>query len=107
MPWKRLTLTSFIACTAMLTSACGTTSALRVSQIPLREDLTKCVALTALPSEALPALSDDPVVRAAQLQERGVWMRRDLEQTGIAREACNKQIELVALIQANNAGPSN
>lgn len=33
-------------------------------------------------------------------------MRRDIEQTAVTREACNKQIELVALIQANNAGPN-
>lgn len=46
-----------------------------------------------------------PAERAVQLEERAFWMQRDLQQTANNRDACNRQGELVALIQANNAGP--
>lgn len=105
MRWKRLMLTHFILSTAMLMSACGTTSHLRVSQIPLRDDLTRCVALAPVPSEALPPVSEDAAVRPIQLEERAFWLRRDLAQTANNREVCNKQMELLALIRANNEGP--
>lgn len=104
MPWKRLTLTLLLASITMLTAACGTTR-LRVSQIPLRTDLTRCVALLPVPSEEMPRVSEDPATRATQVQERAFWMRRDLEQTANNRDMCGRQAELVTLIQTNNAGP--
>lgn len=58
-----------------------------------------------MPPEALPAVSEDPAVRAAQTEERRVWMRRDWAQADLVRDMCLKNGELVALIDANNAGP--
>lgn len=105
MPLKRLILALFMTCTAGVTTACGTTSHFRVAQIPLRADLTGCLALPPIPPEALPPVADEPATRAVQVQERAFWMRRDLDQTANNRDNCNKQMELVALIRANNAGP--
>jgi len=39
-----------------------------------------------------------------QLAERAFWASRDLRQTANNRENCNRQGELAALIEANNAG---
>lgn len=106
MPLKRTILKALILSTAALTTACGTTStSLRVSQIPLRADLSRCPALLPVQSETLPPVAAAPAERAVQLEERAFWMQRDLQQTANNRDACNRQGELVALIQANNAGP--
>lgn len=105
MPFKRWIQTSFILSIAVLTTACGTTSHLRVSQIPLRADLTGCLALPAIQPEALPPMRAEPAERSAQIEERAFWMRRDLSQTANNRDNCNKQMELVALIRGNNEGP--
>lgn len=43
--------------------------------------------------------------RQAQITEQGFAGNRDLAQTSINREMCNRQAELAGLIQANNAGP--
>lgn len=105
MPLKRLTLLLFMTCIAALTTACGSTAHLRVSQIPLRESLTQCAALLPIQPETLPPMREEAAERSAQLEERAFWMRRDLSQTANNRDNCNKQSELVSLIQANNAGP--
>jgi len=34
-------------------------------------------------------------------------MQRDLDQAAISRAMCNRNGELVSLIEANNAGPEN
>ena len=85
-------------------TACGGVT-VRVAQIPVRDGLRTCVALAPVPSEALPPIAVDPAHRGAQIDERAFWMSRDLAQTANNREACMKQAELVALIDANNAGP--
>ena len=74
---------------------------------PLRPELRQCVALDPMPPEALPPVSEDPAVRSTQLEERAAWMMRDIHQADIAREMCNRQGELIGLIDANNAGPEN
>jgi hypothetical protein len=43
--------------------------------------------------------------RTAQIQERAVTVRRDVGQTNVGREMCNRLGEVVALVDANNAGP--
>lgn len=107
MPLKRLIQMSFILSIAVLTTACGTTSQLRVAQIPLRADLTGCLALPPIQPDALPPMRAEPAERSAQIEERAFWMRRDLAQTANNRDNCNKQMELVALIRANNEGPEH
>jgi hypothetical protein len=43
--------------------------------------------------------------RSVQIQERAFGARRDLAQTQVGREMCNRNAELVSLVDANNAGP--
>lgn len=71
--------------------------------IPLRSDLTECVGLAPIPSEALPPVSEDPAIRAIQVQERAVFFRRDLAQEGVSVIMCERLGEAVDLIRRNNA----
>lgn len=50
-------------------------------------------------------MAAEPAAREAQILERSFWFRRDLAQMNINVEMCNRNGELVALIDANNAGP--
>lgn len=70
--------------------------------IPLRAELTECVGLSAVPSEAMLAVSEDPSVRAAQVAERAFWMRRDVVQEGVAVTMCERLGEIVDLVNRNN-----
>jgi hypothetical protein len=106
MPWKRMISTVFMTLIVGLTAACGTTS-VRVAQIPMREGLNECVALEALQPEDLPPVAESPEAREVQILERAFWVRRDIAQTAIGRQMCNRNGELVSLIEANNAGPEN
>lgn len=63
-----------------------------------------CTALAPVPAESLPPTASDPDARATQLIERSFWLGRDLRQTANNRDICQKQSELVALIERNNAG---
>ena len=107
MPFPKMISTPFIGLTAMAMTACGTTSDLRIAQIPVRDGLRACPALAPMPPEALPPIAEDPAARAPQLQERALWMGRDISQTAVNREACDMAAELLALIDANNAGSQN
>ena len=69
--------------------------------------MRQCEALPPVPSEAMPPVSAEAPVRQAQVEERAFWMMRDIQQADVVRDMCNKQAELVSLIEANNAGPSN
>lgn len=60
-----------------------------------------------MPREALPPVAESEEARQAQIQERAAWMARDLMQADVSAEMCNRNGELVSLIDANNAGPSN
>lgn len=91
--------------TSLAISACSTLQPVQVAQIPLRADLRQCVALEPIPREALPPVAEEPATRAAQVQERAFWMMRDIQQADVVRDMCNKNAELVSLIEANNAGP--
>jgi len=126
MPWKRMISTVSMTLIVGLTAACGTT--LRVAQIPLRDELRQCLALEAIQREDLPPVASAESLRAAldalgiapapaieraalaytrqvQIEERAIMVRRDLAQTQVGREMCNRTGELVSLIEANNAGP--
>lgn len=125
--------TLLISSVAMLTlmSACSAPQALRVSQIPVRPDLSQCVGLRPTQSEERPQIAPDPdfsgaladagltvaagplalinrlagdYARAVQLRERAAGDSRDLAQVGVVSEMCAKNGELVALIERNNAG---
>lgn len=87
--------------------ACSTLEPVRVAQIPLRQELRQCEALSPIRLEALPQLSEEPAVRAAQLAERGVFYVRDIAQADVLKDMCNKLAEVVSLVDANNAGPEN
>lgn len=63
------------------------------------------MALEPMPPEALPPVAEEAAARAAQINERAAWMRRDLAQADVVAEMCHKQGELLGLIDANNAGP--
>lgn len=52
----------------------------------------------------MPPTASDPNARATQLIERSFWLGRDLRQTANNRDICQKQSELVALIERNNEG---
>ena len=80
---------------------------MRIAQIPLRDELRQCLALAPIAREALPAPAETEEARRAQIQERAVWMQRDLDQAAISRQMCNRNGELVSLIEANNAGPED
>lgn len=108
MPPLNSTLKLCILPIGLVTSACSATlQPVQIAQIPLRPELRQCVALDPMPPEALPPVSEDPAVRSTQLEERAAWMMRDIHQADIAREMCNRQGELIGLIDANNAGPEN
>ena len=70
----------------------------------MRDELRQCQALLPVPSEALPAMSVDAAIRAAQIAERAFWMRRDWAQANAVKDACNKLGEVVAIVDQNNAG---
>jgi len=131
MPFHRLILIVFILLMSALLQACGTGSSLRVSQITPRAEATQCVALAPIARDEWIAPAADPnlstlltaagvvgedhiavIERAAgayarqvQIEEQAFTARRDVSQTSVNREMCNRQHELVGLIQANNAGP--
>lgn len=107
MLWKRLILTGSILLMSAGLMACGTTSSLRIAQIPLRPELRQCAALEPMPREALPPMAEDAEARRVQILERSAWMQRDLRQSANNRENCNRLGEVVALVDANNAGPSD
>lgn len=100
-----LTLSTMLMLGAI--SACSTLEPVRIAQIPLRDDLRRCEALAPMLPDALPPVPEDASVRAAVIRERAAWMRRDLAQADVVKDACNKLGELVALIDANNAGPED
>ena len=129
MQSTRLILTVCGLLMTALTASCGTTS-LRTSQIHPRAEALECIALPAIrPDQWHPPAADPdfsallpsitPADRAAiesaagryarqvQIQEQGFTAQRDIQQTGVNREMCNRQHELGGLIEANNAGPSH
>lgn len=105
MRLPKWTLTLFMTPTLMAICACSTLQPVRIAQIPLRAELRQCEALAPIPPEALPAVSEDAAVRAAQIQERAIWMRRDLLQANAVKDLCSKLGEIVSLVDANNEGP--
>ena len=107
MPRLKLILTPFMVPILMGIGACSHLAPVQVAQIPLRPELRQCEALAPMPLEALPAVAEDPVVRAAVIQERAAWMRRDLAQVDVVKDMCAKLGEVVTLVDANNAGPSD
>jgi hypothetical protein len=50
-------------------------------------------------------VAEEPATRATQVEERAFWMMRDIRQADVVRDMCNKNAELVSLIEANNTGP--
>ncbi len=98
------TLSLCLMLMSVATSACSTLAPVQVAQIPLRADLRQCEVLPPIPFEAMPPVSADAAVRAVQIEERAFWMRRDISQADVVKDACEKAGELVALIEANNAG---
>lgn len=46
----------------------------------------------------------DTEARRAQLEERAFWMSVDLAHNGLEARACARYLELLALIDAHNAG---
>lgn len=102
---RKLILMLSILPTFAATSACSTLAPVQVSQIPLRPELTRCEVLAPMPPEALPAVDSEPHTREVQLRERGAWMGRDMAQADLVSDLCRRQMELVGLIEANNAGP--
>ena len=128
---RKLISIAFIALTSALTASCGAGTALRISQINPRPEATQCIALQAIqPDQWLPAASNpnlsavfarygiDPsaatqaieqaagdYARSVQVIEQNAAARRDLSQTSVNVEMCNRQRELWDQIQANNAGP--
>jgi len=60
-----------------------------------------------MPREALPPPAEGEEARRVQIEERALWMARDLSAASIFAEMCNRNGELVSLIDANNAGPEN
>lgn len=132
MPFRRLTSIASILLIAALMTACGGQVEVRTAQIPVRADLRLCAALEALAPEDFPAVASNPSfanlferagivappaalalveqaagdhARGVQIQERALTVRRDVAQTNIGRENCNRQGELVSLIDENNRGP--
>jgi hypothetical protein len=58
-----------------------------------------------LQREALPPTAEAEEAQRAQIVERAFWFRRDLAQTSVNVEMCNRMAEIVSLVDANNAGP--
>lgn len=61
------------------------------------------------PAPAVMALIEEAAgdhARRVQIQERAVTVRRDVAQTNVGREMCNRLGEVVSLVDLNNAGPS-
>lgn len=130
MPLPKMILTGFMLCIVIATSACSTPG-VRVAQIPLREDLTRCLVLEPIaPEQWLPRVPDPDLsgifdaagvprpafmavlnraagdyARDAQIKEQEFGANRDLAQGEIVRTGCVKQAELATLIRINNAGP--
>ncbi len=70
--------------------------------IPLRADLSECVALAPMAPEALQPAPEQEEARQAVIRERSLWMARDLYQAGATRAMCERNAELVDLIRRNN-----
>lgn len=129
---RLLILLSFSAVTLLGTSACSASRDLRISQIPIRQELRQCAALVPTQPEqrqaiapnpdfngfaaVLGALPGAPVIlalqqaagdhaRRIQFQERAAGDMRDIAQAAVIRENCEKLAEVVSLVDANNAGP--
>lgn len=66
-------------------------------------------ALDALGIAPAPAIERAALAyaRQVQIEERAFSVRRDIAQTAIGRRMCNINGELVALVDANNAGPQD
>lgn len=133
MPFRRLILTGFMLPMLVLTASCGAGTALRVSQINPRAEALQCIALRPIQSEEwLPAAPNPDLsavfarygiepsaatraieqaagdyTRIVQITEQDAAARRDLSQTNVNVEMCNRQRELRDQIAANNAGPDN
>lgn len=71
--------------------------------IPLRTDLTLCVALPPMRPDQLPPVAESDDARAAQIQERATWMSRDLAQAGVVATMCERLGEMNDLVSRNNA----
>lgn len=131
MPSHKLTSIVFILPMLALMASCGAGTTLRVSQITPRAEALQCVALRPIQSdEWLPAAANPDLsvvfarygiepsaatqaieqaagdyARVVQITEQNAAAQRDLLQSDVNVEVCNRQRELRLLIEANNAGP--
>ncbi len=88
---------------ALALAGCATSPEVRPLELPLRGALTQPCERLAIPEESeLPPLSEDRAALAAQLAERGFWMRRDHQQEAVITAVCRQRDEVVAVVGRNN-----